>query len=73
VVPGVTLMPMTGAISDTFALADFVESAALVPVTTAVVFVVTEGAVYAPLLEIVPTDAVQFTAVLEVFVMVAEN
>jgi hypothetical protein len=58
----------TGAITETFAVADFVESATLVAVRIAVVFEVTAGAVYKPLPDTFPMDAVQFTPVLEVLV-----
>jgi hypothetical protein len=45
VVPGVTVTATTGAISEMVALADLVESAALVATTVAVVLLVTVGAV----------------------------
>jgi hypothetical protein len=57
-----------GGDTEMVAAADFVESAALVAVRVAVVLEVTAGAVYNPLPETVPLDAVQFTPVLEVFV-----
>jgi hypothetical protein len=60
-----------GAISETLALDDFVESAVLVAVMTAVVLDFTTGAVYMPLLETVPADAVQVTPVFEVLVTAA--
>src|SRR5258708_33979555 len=63
----------SGATTEILAVADLVESAALVAVSTAVVLVVTVGAVYRPLLDTVPFDAVQFTVVLEVFVTAARN
>jgi hypothetical protein len=59
--------------TDMFALADFVVSATLVAVRTTLVVFVTVGAVYRPLEETVPTEAVQVTAVFEVFVTVAVN
>src|SRR5258708_6927814 len=68
--PGERVMP-TGATTETFALTDFVESAALVAVRMAVVFVVTAGAVYKPLLETVPLDVDQLTVVFDVFVTAA--
>jgi hypothetical protein len=61
----------TGATTEIFAVADLLESATLVAVTTAVVFDVTPGAVNKPLLETVPLDALQLTPVLELFVTTA--
>jgi hypothetical protein len=61
------------ATSDIFALADLVESAALVAVIVAVVLVFTAGAVYMPAVETVPADAVHVTPVFDVFVTAAWN
>jgi hypothetical protein len=67
VLTGDTVTPIGGD-TEIVAVADFVESAALVAVRTALVVVVTVGAVYSPLLETVPLDAVQFTPVFDVLV-----
>ena len=59
-------MPMERAgtgITVTIAVADAVRSTTLVAVMTAVVVVLTAGAVYNPALETLPTVAVQVTAV----------
>ena len=61
------------AATDTMAVADLVESASLVAVTTTEVFAVTLGAVNKPLVEIVPCEAVQIAAVFEVLAMAALN
>jgi hypothetical protein len=55
----------------TVAVADAVLSATLVAVITAVVFVVTAGAVNNPAVEIFPVDAFQVTAVSLVLMTVA--
>jgi len=55
----------------TIAVANAVRSATLVAVITAVVVVLTAGAVYNPALETLPTVAFQVTAVSLVFVTVA--
>ena len=62
-----------GGVTVTDAVADLVGSAALVAVTVAVVFTVTEGALYIPLLEIVPGEADQVTATFDVFDTSAVN
>jgi hypothetical protein len=62
-----------GAVIVTETVADLVASAALVAVTVAVVLALTVGAVWSPVLEIVPRLAVQVTAVLVVPVTVAVN
>ena len=55
------------------ALACLLASATLVALTVAVVLTLTSGAVYSPLLEIVPEDAVHVTDVLLIPVSVAVN
>jgi hypothetical protein len=55
------------------ALADFVGSAVLVAVTVALVFAVTLGAVYRPLLLIFPVEADHVTATFDVLVTWAVN
>jgi hypothetical protein len=67
VLAGETVTAIGGA-TEMVAVADFVESAALVAVSVAVVLEVTAGAVYRPLLDTVPLEAVQFTPLLEVLV-----
>ena len=57
----------------TLALANLVESAALVAVIVAVVSVETAGAVYNPLVLIVPVEAVHVTAVFDELLTVAVN
>ena len=59
--------------TETVACADLVVSAMLRAVTVAVVEEVTLGAVYSPLLEIVPLVADQVTPVFEVLLTVAMN
>jgi hypothetical protein len=55
------------------AVEDFVPSATLVAVTVAFVFALTLGAVYKPLLLIVPVEAAQVTATFDVLVTEAVN
>ena len=62
-----------GGVTVTDAVADLVGSAVLVAVTVAAVFATTAGALYIPLLEIVPGEADQVTATLDVFVTRAVN
>jgi hypothetical protein len=59
--------------TEMFALADLVVSATLLAVSTTLVVLVTVGAVKRPLEDTVPAEAVQVTAVFEVFVTVAVN
>jgi hypothetical protein len=62
---------LIGGETEMAALADFVESAALVAVSVAVLLVVTAGAVYKPLPDTVPLDAVQLTPVFVLLLTVA--
>ncbi len=62
-----------GGVMVTLAVANLVESAALVAVIVAVVSVETASAVYKPLVLIVPTEAVQLTDELLALFTVAEN
>ena len=55
----------------TIAVANTVRSATLIAVTTEVVIVETAGAVNNPVVEILPTEAFQVTAVLLVLLTVA--
>ncbi len=63
----------TGGRTDTVAVADLLGSATLVAVTEIVWFAVTAGAVYSPVLVIVPFEADQMTLLLGVFVTFAVN
>jgi hypothetical protein len=64
---------LTGGMTVTVALADFVVSATLVAVTTTEVVDVTIGAVNNPLAETLPAEVVHVTAVFDVFETVAVN
>jgi hypothetical protein len=66
VLAGDTVTPTTAGTTEMLALADLVESATLVAVSTTLVFDVTVGAVKSPLEETLPDETVQVTAVSDV-------